>query len=222
MEQSFFVLALTAFGAGVLTSLTPCVYPMIPISLGYLGSQAGTGRKTKVILFFTGQVLAFTALGVAAVSLGEVFGFANDARWVNISVGALLIFFGFISLSNRLPELMSRWNNIQGRFPLAESAKASWLAPFLIGAGSALVASPCTSPILGTVLVTLSQEATFWQGVMLMAFFATGACLLFLVLGLGLMQVQKLPKSGNWLNHVHKVSSVLILAAGVYYLYLAL
>lgn len=208
-----------AFGAGVLSSLSPCVYPMIPISVGFFGSQEG-GRQRPVLLFFIGQVLTFAALGVAAVKLGEIFGFSHELRSVNIVIGAVCVLFGTASLFNYFPTLGHRWNQFHSRFTKLE--KSSVLLPFAVGAGSALLASPCTSPILGTVLVTLSQSGTFEQGVLLMIAYSLGISLLFLALGLGLMRLNRLPRAGRWMNYVHKSSSSLIAGLGFYYLYLGM
>lgn len=203
-----------AFGAGLLSSLSPCVYPMIPMSVGFLGSQSGPRQKISVLLFFIGQVLTFTALGVVAVKLGEVFGFSNELPWVNRIIGLVLIAFGIASLMNYMPGFLSRINEMN-RF--SRLANRSWIVPLLIGAGSALLASPCTSPILGTVLATLSQTGTFQTGILLMISYSLGISILFLALGLGLVALEKLPRAGIWMSHVHRLSSVLILIAGAYF-----
>lgn len=203
-----------AFGAGLLSSLSPCVYPMIPMSVGFLGSQSGPRKKFAVLLFFIGQVFTFTALGMLAVQLGEVFGFSNELPWVNRIIGLILIAFGIASFLNYMPNFFNRMNDAN---KLARLTSRSWIVPLIIGAGSALLASPCTSPILGTVLATLSQAGTFETGIFLMISYSLGMSILFLALGLGLVALEKIPRAGQWMNHVHRLSSVLILVAGTYF-----
>ena len=98
----------TVFGAGLLTSLSPCVYPMIPISLGYFGHQAKAGRKLNVVLFFIGQVLVFTLLGLVAASLGEIFGFSSQNPWIQLTVGLLLLLFALASLFKFHPQFFTK------------------------------------------------------------------------------------------------------------------
>lgn len=205
-----------AFGAGVLASLSPCVYPMIPISVGFLGAQAGS-KQRPVLMFFAGQVLTFAALGILAVKMGEIFGFSHELRSVNVVMGILCLAFGLFSFFNYFPVFGHHWNAFHTKFTRFEEKNI--LLPFAVGAGSALLASPCTSPILGTVLLTLSQSGTFRQGVVLMVCYSLGISLLFLTLGLGVMRLNRLPRAGMWMNHVHKFSSVMISAVGIYYIH---
>ena len=99
------------------------------------------------------------------------------------------------------------------------SRGGSILTPLAIGVGSALMASPCTSPILGTVLATLAESATFSRGLFLMGCYGAGISVLFVAIGVGLLAAEKMPRSGRWMVYVHKFSGILILVTGVYYLY---
>ena len=214
METILVSKLLTVFGAGFLTSLSPCVYPMIPISLGYFGSQAEEGKKKNVVLFFIGQVLTFTILGVAAASLGEVFGFSSQNPWVQISIGVLLFAFGIASLFNFVPAFLQKTNNIQmNRF------SGTFFFPVILGAAAALLASPCTTPVLGAVLVTISASSQLLSGTIYMFSYAFGATLIFLVAGLGITSMGKLPKTGNWMKKVHTISAVLIIGVSLFFLY---
>lgn len=208
----------SVFGAGILSSLSPCVYPMIPITLGYLGLQkADQNSKIKIILFFLGQIVAFTAIGLVAVQLGETFGFTSQNTTVNKVIGFVLIVFGLFSFFNYVPEFLL---NLNSKTQFNFISKDKFIFPFVIGVSSALVASPCSSPILGSVLTTLASSGDFSKGIILMVAYSVGASLIFLVLGLGLLKAQNLPRAGHWMKLFHKVSSVLILCAGGYYLYL--
>ena len=184
---NYFFQAMAAFGAGLGTSLSPCVYPMIPITIGFLGT-AGTGegkKQHRIFGFFVGQVLAFTLLGIVAVALGEFLGFSSEIPAVQIGTGSTATFSGAL----------------------------------LVGASSAAVASPCTSPVVGGVLAALSQvENRFW-GMALMFSFALGLSILFLVVGLGLAKTSSLPRAGKWMIGVHKGSSVLLAVGGIYFLF---
>lgn len=208
----------SVFGAGILSSLSPCVYPMIPITLGYLGLKKNNNeQKLKIILFFFGQVIAFTTIGLVAVQLGEIFGFTGQSPLVQKLIGFILVVFGVTSFFNYVPAFLL---NLNSKTQFNFISKDNLIFPMIIGASSALVASPCSSPILGSVLTTLAGSGSYLSGVLLMLAYAIGASLIFLVVGLGLLKIQSLPRAGGWMNHFHRFSSFLILSAGLYYLYL--
>lgn len=213
-----FVQIVSVFGAGLLSSLSPCVYPMIPITLGYLGLKSDNDQHLqKICLFFLGQVIAFTSIGFIAVQLGEVFGFTSQNTSVHKAIGVLLIIFGSFSLLNYVPSFLL---NLNSKTQFKFVSQSHFLFPFVIGISSALVASPCSSPLLGSVLTTLASTGNSLQGMVLMLSYAVGASLIFLILGIGLVKVQKLPRAGEWLNIFHKVSGFLILGSGLYFFYL--
>lgn len=215
----------TAFGAGFLASLSPCVYPMLPITLGFLTRQTSQQemsnfkKKTQVIAFFLGQVITFTLLGLIAVKLGEIFGFSSQSGTVNIVVGSLLFAMALISVSSRFQELFAKFNSMipgSGR-----ATSPSIFTGFIFGASSALVASPCTSPVLGGVLGQISSQGSFVGGILQMIAFASGMGLIFLLLGLGLLNVNKIPRSGNWMNYMHRLTTVILFIGAGYYFWLA-
>jgi len=220
MTPDFLSQAMTTLGAGILASLSPCIYPMIPIILSFLGSEHTSGKKRLVFLFFLGQVFTFTTLGVIAVQLGEIFGFSSDNRWINMGIGSFLLLMGFASYFNSIPQFMTKLNNkfnhlrIKGHHHLINA--------FLIGLGSALVASPCTSPILGSVLAQIAQQDSMIFGIGLMLFYALGKSFIFLGLGLGFLKLKELPKAGHWMSKVHQVTTILIFSAAGFYFYRAL
>ncbi len=201
-----------AFGAGLATSLSPCVYPMIPITVGFLGSGAeGAAKKKRVVGFFLGQVAAFTALGVVAVSLGEVFGFSSEIPAVQVGVGIMLLVMAAMSGMEKLPGFLYRLNRFQG------SGNSSTLGgAFLVGVSSAAVASPCTSPVIGGVLAALAQVEERGWAMFLMFAFAVGLSFLFLLLGLGFAKASSMPRAGGWMKRVHQGSALLLALGGIY------
>jgi len=212
---TYYLQATSAFAAGFGISLSPCIYPMIPISVGYLGASAteNLNPKIRVLGFFAGQVTAYTALGVAAVLLGEVLGFSAEIPWVQIATGLLLMAFAAASFFERLPAFMTKLGSS------GSTAKGNTLfGAFVIGASSAAIASPCASPVVGGVLAAVSQVHERAWGVALMFFFAVGLSSLFLVLGLGLTKAKALPKAGLWMTKVHRASSILLALGGLYFI----
>ena len=218
MNPVFVSKAFGVLGTGVLASLSPCVYPMIPITIGFLGTGVKEQNKKSTVLFYIlGQSLSLIAIGMAAVSLGETLGFTSQSPIINFGIGAFLILAGIFSLRGKLPSFLSGWNQKASKIGGTKAPGA--LAAFLLGVSAALIASPCTSPILGGVLAMLASSETWLEGFMLMSLYSFGFSIIFVVLGFGIINTSKLPQSGKWMEKVHKVSSLILLLAGVYYLY---
>lgn len=209
----------SAFGAGFLASLSPCVYPLVPVTLGFIGSQSAekTRYKTKLSAFLFGQVLVMTLLGVITVSLGETLGFTSEDPRIRLGVGLILLLFGVFSLVGRLPAFFDRFNTKAQA--LTSGLGSSVLGAFLLGVGASLIASPCTTPILSSILALIASSQTLLSGAFLMFSYALGFVAIFAVLGFGILRTRALPSSGVWMSYVHKFSGILLLAAGIYYLY---
>ena len=205
------------FGAGFLASLSPCVYPLIPVTLGYFGTQKKFSRL-KILLYVVGQMLTFTTLAVIAVKSGKSLGFTSQSYVVNLVFGLSMLVFGYYSYLGRLPKFFKVFDRVSVN---PSQNFGGFVAPLLLGITSALIASPCTTPLLSAVMILLADSATIMSGVFLMLLYSLGFSLLIMGLAFGVLNMDKLPKSGNWLNIVHKISAFLLIALGLYYLYLS-
>lgn len=206
-----------AFGAGLLASLSPCVYPLIPITVGFLGTLTHRRNRLRLLAFAVGQTLTFVVLGMVAVKAGETFGFSSESREVNIGVGVVLIGAGIFSLLGRLPMFTSKWNHALGS--VGRRSMTGVLGAAAVGVGTALVASPCSSPILAGVLAMMASSLTLTRGAILMSLYGIGFSFVFILLGLGLAKLSSLPRSGRWMVYVNRLGSCVLVAAGVYFVF---
>jgi thiol:disulfide interchange protein DsbD len=207
---------LAVYVSGLLTSLTPCVYPILPIVVGYLGSrEGGAGRRLAAGLSYAiGLALVYSSLGLAAALTGSIFGSLTSNTYVYLVFGVLLLYLGgsmmdwyYIPMPN-LPGLAS------------ESVKKSpFLGPFLMGLTSGIVASPCTAPVLATLLVYVAAKKSVVTGALLLFTFSLG--LSTVLLAIGFFAGSLMPKSGAWMVKVKKALAFLVLGAGVYFIYAA-
>ena len=210
---------ISVFSAGLLTSVSPCVYPTLPLTVSYLSFQSKTANSKKpVIFFFLGQSLSYVLIGYLAVKLGEVFGFTSQSNTVNLFIAFVLFAMATISLSGFMPTGIANKSE-ELRKKIEKFGSTGVWGSFIIGFAAALVASPCTSPILGGILTNVAAEPWSLISFLKLLSYGLGASLLVLVIGLGLIKSKALPKSGKWLSVVHKITGVLILAAAFYYLY---
>jgi thiol:disulfide interchange protein DsbD len=204
------------FGAGVLTSLTPCVYPMIPITLGIVGGAAAgrsRGRAAALTLVYVSGVAVFYALlGLVAGLTGSLFGTVSANPWVRLATGNLLLLFGLAMLDVipvAAPQRLARWaGQLQG---------GSVPGVFLLGATSGIVAAPCGAPAFGAVLTWVAGTGSPVLGFVYLLVFSLGMTALLVVVGLFSGAVGTLPRSGPWMVWIKKLAGVVLIGVAEYY-----
>ena len=201
-----------AFGFGLLTALTPCVYPMIPITLAIFGAK-GVSRGRAAALataYVAGIALLFGALGTTFGLLGKAFGAYLGNPWVVVPLALFFIamalsMFGAFELA--LPQgLQERLSRVGGR---------GFGGALLMGLVAGLIAAPCTGPPLAGLLAYISTTRDAAFGFVLCAVYGMGVGLPFLLLAAFSMS---LPRSGAWMESVKSVFGVVLLTAALYYL----
>lgn len=216
MNYTLLLQALGVFGGGMAASLSPCVYPLIPITVGMVGRQSPQHQQRSILLYFFGQTLSFSILGSLTVQLGETLGFTSENRWINGFTGLGLLAFALMSFFGKMPNFT---NNLNSKLSRITNSKFKFLAPFILGVAAALLTSPCTTPILSSILGILATEGEVAKGITLMVIYSFGFSFVFLVLGFGIIKAKKLPKAGQWLNKLHHFSTLLLFVASLYFIY---
>jgi thiol:disulfide interchange protein DsbD len=220
-QQSFGAFIWLALGMGALSLLTPCVFPMIPITVSYFTGHSASGRGAalrRALVYSLGIILSFTALGMV---LALVFGAGGVNQlaanpWVNLLITA--IFLGFaLSLFGayfiQVPTgLVGKLDSLAHR-----PGTSDFVGTLLMGLTFTLTSFTCTSPFVGTLLVTAAGGNWQWP-LMGMLAFSTVFALPFFVLALAPQLVAQLPRSGGWLNSVKVVMGFLEIAAAMKFL----
>jgi len=207
---------LTAFAAGILSFLSPCILPLVPV---YLANIAGASVLTPAppdrrhiflhtVSFIVGFSLVFIALGA---SLG-VLGAAVPQEVLEKVGGALLITFGiFLIAATKVP-----WLNYEKRLDFARAKGTGYLRSLLIGVIFSLGWIPCTSPILGSIMILAASSQTAWQGVYLLLAYCLGLGLPFIAVGLALGAASRYIR---WLSRhafiTSIVAAVLLISVGI-------
>jgi thiol:disulfide interchange protein DsbD len=205
--------ALAALLGGLLVSLTPCVYPMVAVTVSVFGARATRTRLEGFLLsaaFVLGIVAMFVPLGVAAGLTGSVFGSVLQSRWVVVGISLLFLalavsLFGAFELS-----LPASLNN-----RLAEVGGMGYKGAFLLGLACGLIASPCTGPVLTGILTWIAKTQSAGLGALAMGAFALGLGAPFFVVGAFAVQ---LPKSGRWMVHVKSLLGIVLVIVALYFL----
>lgn len=213
--------SLIAFGvvflAGVLTSLTPCVYPLIPVVASYTGSRSEKTAAYSLMLsifYVLGMAIVYAFLGVLASLGGKVFGNVQTNPWVNLAVGNLFILFGLSLLDVFHFPLL-------GTLSGSGSGKGkSVFGAFLLGLTSGFIAAPCTTAVLASLLtyVATRQSQGWIFGGSLLFTYALGMGILLIIIGTFSGFISSLPKAGKWMVGVQKLFGVIVILVGEYFL----
>lgn len=212
---------LAALLLGIMLSLTPCIYPMIPITIGVLqasGSSSGFHNFLLALCYTMGISLTFAGLGFIAALGSCVFGELQGSPFILIPLSALLFYFGLIMfdvLQMPIPSWLQQKNSkVKG------GSKSS---AFIFGALSGTVASPCLSPGLILILnyvghVSAVSITGYLEGFLLLFIFGVGSSLPLLIIGTFSGSLTMLPKAGAWMIEVKKIVGIMLISMALYHL----
>ena len=209
------------FAGGVLTSLTPCIYPMIPITVSIVGGQeVGTGARARwrpvalTLSYVVGLALAYAALGLFAGLTGTLFGSISSNPWLYFAMANLLV-LAALAMLDVLPVHLPQ--------PLVQRAATAGnggrlVGTFIMGAASGLVAAPCSAPVMAVVLTWVSLTHSATLGFIYLFVFSLGMSTLLIVIGIFSGSLSRLPRAGSWMIWVKRVFALIMLGAAEYYL----
>ncbi|MGE4234214.1 MAG: cytochrome c biogenesis protein CcdA [Bacteriovoracia bacterium] len=212
-----------AYLGGIFSSFTPCIYPMIPITIGFIGGARKDSVKKDnflIIFFVLGMASVYTALGIAASLSGKIFGTLTNSTGWYLTIGIVMILsslWTFEIIKFDPNTILSRFLHKKNPVP----PQATLLGAFVLGSTSGFIASPCTTPVLTTILSYIATEQSVAFGAVLMMAFALGLGTILVLLGSFAGLLKHLPKSGAWLNRVKVLSGLIILAMGEYFIFKA-
>lgn len=210
------------FAAGVLTSLTPCIYPMIPITAAIVGGAQATaaeggrnGRALALTLAYViGLALVYSILGLVAGLSGSMFGEISTNPWLYFAMANVLL-LAALSMLDVLPIRLPAW--LLTRATNAGS-RGGVAGAFVMGAMSGLVAAPCGAPVMASVLTWVATTKSAVLGFTYLFVFSLGMCTLLVVVGLTSGASSRLPRSGAWMLWVKRLFAVLMIGVAEYYL----
>ncbi len=212
---------LVAFGSGVLTSFTPCVYPMIPVTVAYMGGAAAGNRRRAVTLslvYVLGMAVIYAVLGVVVAMLGKTFGQFTRSPWIFGGVAIVIAVFGLAMLD----KITIPVPGFAGRVQTEGARRGGFLGALMMGSAAGFVAAPCTAPVLLILLGHVAKTRDVVWGGMLTFAFALGLSLLLLIVGIFSGLLSNLPRPGVWMERVKKAFGILMLIIAAWFLYQAI
>ncbi len=203
------------FGAGVLVSFTPCVYPVMPLTASFIAGMNTTGTKWRgfflSLLYVLGLAITYSALAILASLSGKIFGQIQNNPFIFIGVANIFLFFSLVMFDViPLPALNF---NLQNRKKIG----SLWMVIFF-GMASGLVVGPCTAPVLGSLLVYAATKENIGHAASLLFVFAYGVGASLILVGTFTGLLSRLPKSGRWLVRIKQFCGLVLLIAAEYYL----
>ena len=213
-HHGYFLGFLVVLLGGLALNLTPCVYPLIGVTIAYFGNQSAAPRKvvTLAILYVLGIALMFSAVGVAVALSGGLFGAALENPYVLITIAAMLLLlaassFGLYSLQP--PQWMMR---------RAGPARPGYIGAVVMGLGMGVVAAPCIGPIVLGLLLMVERSGSPLFGFALFFTLAIGLGLPYIALALAAGSIRQLPRSGAWLAWVEQLFGFILIGLALYFL----
>jgi cytochrome c-type biogenesis protein len=200
------------FFAGLITSLTPCMLSMLPITIGYIGGYEAKGRLQAALQstwFALGLATTLAGLGIIAASVGRVYGQIGLGLPFVVSLIAIVMGLNLLELLPlRFPSLgATDW--ITTDFPPA-------VRSYLLGLTFGLVASPCSTPVLATLLAWVSTTQDLVLGAVLLLTYTVGYALPLILAGTFTASLKKLLELRRWSGWINPASGVLLIGFGVF------
>ena len=221
LERSATLAFFAAYLGGILISFTPCTYPLIPVTVGFIGIQGSSSRGRGFLLsliYVAGMAATYALLGAAAALSGRIFGQMQTNFWTYFIMANVCLVMGLsmldvFNISIPVPQKLVKLTGGNG--------KKGFLNSFLIGAVSGVVIGPCTAPALGVLLGYVAVKTNVLLGMGLLFVFAFGMGTLLIIAGTFAGVIAALPRSGAWMTKIKCISGMLLIGAAEYFLYIA-
>ena len=212
-ENGMFVALLIIFVLGIGLNLTPCVYPLIPITISYFGAQVSNSKGGKLLMalfYVLGMSVTYSVLGLVAALTGGVFGSLLQSPLV---IGFLVLIFLALALSMfgvyeiKIPQSLANFSgkNRQGYF-----------GTFLMGLTVGFIAAPCIGPLVLSLLVYVCQIGSPFLGFIMFFVLSLGLGLPYVFLAMFSSSITKLPRSGEWMEGVKIIFGLMMIGLALY------
>jgi len=213
--KGLFLMFLLVFLGGLALNLTPCVYPIIPITISYFGGQS-QGKKGSVVahsvLYVIGMAVTYSILGMIAAFTGSLFGTALQYPPVLIGIALIMIILA-LSMFNvyelRVPAFLNK---------IAGGSRKGFFGTFFMGLTVGIVAAPCIGPFVLGLLTYVGDRGNLLLGFLLFFVLALGLGVPFLFLGIFSGSISRLPRSGAWMVWVRTIFGFILIAMAIYFL----
>ena len=206
---------LLIFLGGLLSSFTPCVYPVIPVTIAYIGAHSGKSRFSGFYLslfFVVGLALVFSILGIIAAAGGSSFGSIGQSATIQFIIAAIFLGLAASMFGAYEIQLPSSWLS-----KMQSGTRSGPLGAIIMGGITGFIAAPCVGPIIGVLLVYIAATGNMLLGFFMMLMYALGMGVLFLVIGTFAGALNSLPQAGGWMDTIKNLFGVIMVSMAIYF-----
>jgi len=214
-ERGWILSFLLVFVAGLALNLTPCVYPLIPITISYFGGQA-EGKKGGLIFhaitYVFGMAITYSILGVLAALSGNLFGAALQNPFVLVAIAIIMVTLSlsmFDLYEIRVPAFLANF---------AGGAKKGYFGTFFMGLTVGIVAAPCIGPFVLALLTFVGERGDVFLGFGMFFVLALGLGVPFIFLAMFSGSLNKIPRSGAWMIWVRNIFGFILIGMAIYFM----
>jgi cytochrome c-type biogenesis protein len=215
INQAPFYAYVAAFAGGLAASVTPCVYPMIPITVAYIGGRSAGSRPRAFALalaYVLGMGIMYSLLGAVAAMTGQLFGRVATSPYMFAVLGVVFVVMGLSMLDLFTIPLPTWLTGLQ-----THGKHTGLIGALVVGLFAGIAVGPCTAPALAVILAYVASHQNVPFGMSLLFTFAMGMGVLFLVVGTFAGVLMSLPKSGPWMVRVKQGFGLVIVGIGVFF-----
>lgn len=213
-SKNFFLILFLVFIGGLALNLTPCVYPLIPVTISYFGSRKGKGNLILMaVLYVTGMALTYSVLGTAAALSGGLFGslMANPVVLVLLALLMVLLSLSMFGVYEfRLPYRITQ---------LGGGSRSGYMGALLMGLTMGIVAAPCIGPFVISLLTYVAALGNPFIGFLLFFAMSLGLGIPYILLAVFSARIDRLPRSGEWLNGVRIFFGLILLGMALWFVH---
>ncbi|RKY50777.1 MAG: thiol:disulfide interchange protein [Candidatus Neomarinimicrobiota bacterium] len=213
-SRNFFWVLVLVFLGGLALNLTPCVYPLIPVTISYFGSQKAKGNVLILaLLYVLGMAVTYSVLGTAAALSGSLFGSLMTSPVVLILLALLMLvlslsMFGFYEF--RLPYALTR---------LGGGSRSGYAGSLMMGLTMGIVAAPCIGPFVISLLTYVAASGSALTGFLLFFTMSLGLGIPYIFLAMFSAKLDALPRSGEWLNGVRIFFGLVLIGMAIWFIH---
>lgn len=201
--------------SGLLVSFTPCIYPVLPVTVAYISTQSRGSKLrgfTLSLFYVLGTSLTYTVLGSVAAFTGMLFGQIQTSPWTFFIMANICVLMGLSMLGVFTLPLP------QSAGPGSAGSKTGLFGAFVLGAAVGIALGPCTAPVLGVLLGFVATKQSLFFGTSLLFVFSFGLGTVLILLGSFSGLLASLPRAGQWMVTVQKAFGWVLIAMGEYFL----
>lgn len=212
-NKGIFLILIIVFFGGLALNLTPCVYPLIPITIGYFANETGKGSSVlKASMYVLGISITYSVLGTIAALSGSMMGslLTNPIVLIGIAIVMILLSLSMFGVYEfRLPS---------GLMNIGGGSQSGAIGSLIMGLTMGIVAAPCVGPFVIGLLTYVAKSGNPFIGFIMFFVLSLGLGLPYLFLGIFSNKIGNLPKSGEWLNGVRIFFGLVLVGMAIYFI----